>query len=126
MPKPRSPLAKAKSLGADRINPSRYANRREAPSTALGAPSTWLNADQALAWTSFQRELPWLCERDRALVEIATVIRSRLMNGEDVGVQALNLLRQALGQMGATPADSSKAPLPDDQAAFDPLDEYLN
>ena len=91
----------------------------------LGAPSTWLNEAQALAWASFQRELPWLCERDRALVEIASVIRSRLMSGEDVGVQALNLLRQALGQMGATPADSSKAPLLDDQADLDPLAEYL-
>ena len=126
MPRPRSPLAKAKAIGADRINPARYAGRREAPSSTLGAPSAWLNADQALAWVSFQRELPWLCERDRALVEIATVIRSRLMSGEDVGIQAMNLLRQALGQMGATPADSTKAPVPDDQTALDPLAEYLN
>lgn len=92
----------------------------------LGAPSTWLNEAQALAWASFQRELPWLCERDRALVEIASVIRSRLMSGEDVGVQALNLLRQALGQMGATPADATRVPAGSDDEPERPEDAYFN
>lgn len=37
------------------------------------------------------------------------------MTGNEVGVQALNLLRQCLGQMGATPADASKITVADDE-----------
>jgi hypothetical protein len=32
----------------------------------------------------------------------------RLTTGEDIGVQALNLLRLSLGSMGLTPVDASK------------------
>lgn len=126
MPAPRLPAAKAKAKGAALKNKTRHAGRKEHHSSALGVPSIWLNADQQLAWASFQRELPWLCERDRALVEIASVIRSRLMSGEDVGVQALNLLRQALGQMGATPSDATRVPAGADDEPERPEDAYFN
>ena len=85
--------------GADLKNPSRFLNRGDPPSARLGAPSTWMKEGQIAAWEAFQREIPWLAESDRTLLEIAVTIRARLMTGE-VGVQALNLLRQALGQMG--------------------------
>jgi hypothetical protein len=54
-------------------------------------------------------------------VEIATIIRARLTAGEEVGIQALNLLRQCLGSMGATPSDASKVSLSDDDEEDDDL-----
>ena len=35
-------------------------------------------------------------------------LRAQLMAGEEVGVQALNLLQQALWQMGANPTDPNR------------------
>ncbi len=43
------------------------------------------------------------------------------MAGQEVGVQAMNLLRQMLGQMGATPADASKVATPDEGEEKDDL-----
>jgi hypothetical protein len=51
----------------------------------------------------FADELPWLNQSHRALVGIASGIRAKLMSGEDISVNGLNLLRLCLGQMGATP-----------------------
>jgi len=45
------------------------------------------------------------------------------MAGQEVGVQAMNLLRQMLGQMGATPSDASKVTVTDaDEEKDDLLD----
>lgn len=85
-----------------------------------------MSKDQVAAWDTMAAEVPWLNRSHRALVEIAAYIRGRLVAGEDVGVQALNLLRQCLGQMGATPADASKAgALFDKEAVLDPTDEFF-
>jgi hypothetical protein len=67
-----------------------------------------MTAEQGRAWAMFAREIPWLRESDRGLVEIAAAIRARLIAGEDVGLSALNLLRLCYGQMGGSPADRSK------------------
>jgi hypothetical protein len=56
-------------------------------------------ANQIKAWEIFRRELPWLQESDRALVEAVSVIRGRLIAGEDVSVGALNCLRVCCGMM---------------------------
>jgi hypothetical protein len=113
MPRPRTPTAKAKVAGRDTVNPGRYKRRKDPAADPLGTPPTWMSHDQRIVWLSFKAELPWLNGSHRALVEIATVVRTRLVAGEDVGVQALNLLRQCLGQMGATPADATKITVPD-------------
>ena len=50
---------------------------------------------------------------------------ARLRSGEEIGVQALGLLRLCLGQMGMTPVDASKiswAP-PDDDDDDDIFDK---
>jgi len=60
----------------------------------------------------------------RALVGIASEIRRRLNAGEDVGVKALNLLRQCLASMGATPSDASKVKMPAEKVD-DPADKYF-
>ena len=85
-----------------------------------------MNKHQIAAWALFAKEVPWLNASHRGLVEIAATVRGRLMAGEDVGVQALNLLRQALGQMGATPADASKASAIPNESEEDPAEGYFN
>lgn len=80
--------------------------------------------DQAEAWRQFARELPWLNESHRALMEITVTIRARVISGQDVGIQALNLLRLCLGQLGATPVDASKITVPDD-GEEDPDEEFF-
>jgi hypothetical protein len=52
---------------------------------------------------------------------MAAHIQGRIMAGQEVGVQAMNLLRQMLGQMGATPADASKVATGDDGDEKDDL-----
>jgi hypothetical protein len=71
-----------------------------------------LNEHAQLAWKEIASEVPWLNSSHRGHLAIAANIRGRMMKGDDVGVQAMNLLRQCYGQMGATPADSSKIPPP--------------
>lgn len=116
MPRPRKPQAKAAIEASDKKNPQRFKNRKEPEVKAgLGDPPDWMGGEQRLAWKIFQSEIPWLNESHRGLVEIAVIIRARLATGEEPGVQALNLLRQCLGQMGATPADASKITVPNDE-----------
>jgi hypothetical protein len=84
-----------------------------------------MNDGQRAAWNLIRREVPWLMESDRALVEIATSIRARMMAGEEVGVGALNQLRMCMAQMGATPADRSKVAVPG-EPEDDPADRLFN
>ena len=122
MARPRIPRAKAAVEARDKINAGRFKNRKEPASPGeLGNPPEWMGGEQRAAWKVFQREIPWLTESHRGLVEIATIIRARLASGEEVGVQALNLLRQCLGQMGATPSDASKVTLPNDDEEDDDI-----
>ena len=63
---------------------------------------------QKKSWTEFEAEAPWLNYSHRSLVEIASTVRARLTSGEEVGVQALSLLRLCIGSMGLSPVDASK------------------
>jgi hypothetical protein len=125
MPRPHLPLLKAKVTGADKANPRRFIGRGDPKTLPLGGPSSWMRGQQHVAWQLFRVEVPWLRESDRSIVEIATTIRARLMSGEEVAYQALTLLRQCLGQMGATPADRNKI-LDTDEPAEQPTDGYFN
>lgn len=126
MPRPRKPLGLAIASGAYAKNPARYDGRNEpAVTDPIGDPPDWLGADAKAAWREYAATLPWLNASHRALVEIAAHLRGRLVAGGDVGTHALNLLRQCLGAMGATPADASKvnwSPEPDET---DPADEFF-
>ena len=124
MPTPRTPLAKAIASGQTRKNPKRFATRSEPPTSPLAPPPPWMDAQQRAAWSLFASELPWLCASDRALLEIACTIRARLAAGDEVGLNALSLLRQCLGAMGATPADRSKVSMPA-EPGDDPAAEYF-
>jgi hypothetical protein len=125
--KPRIPRAKAALEARDKKNPQRFMGRKEPKSIGeLGDPPSWLvdtdSNKSKSAWLLFKREIPWLTESHRMLVGLAANIQGRIMANQDVGVQALNLLRQCLGSMGATPSDASKVTLPEDDDEDDILD----
>jgi len=119
----RTPALKAAVTGTAARNPGRFADRKEPKSQALGKPSAFLDEHGIQAWEGFKRELPWLAESDRALVEIASSVRGRLLAGEDVGVTALSMLQSMLSKMGGSPADRSKVASPDDDEEGD---EFFN
>ncbi|KAB0570594.1 hypothetical protein [Brucella pituitosa] len=126
MAKPRNPLGKAKIEGRDKKDPQRFKNRTDVKADGpLGNPPAWLKDTPELkakaAWKLFEKELPWLNQSHRTLVGMAANIQGRIMAGQEVGVQAMNLLRQMLGQMGATPADASKVATADDGDEKDDL-----
>lgn len=127
MPTPLVPFEVAQAKGRTKVNPARFKNRKPPEQTdPLGAPYDWIVGDERTAWRLFQQELPWLRESHRPLVEVASKLRARLMGGEMPGVQALNLYRQCLGQMGATPADESKVRGTGGGESDDPADQFFN
>lgn len=127
MARPRTPTAKAKVTGAAFKRRLKFEARHDpAGNEPLGKAPSWMGEHQIAAWALFAKEVPWLNSSHRGLVEIAATIRGRLMAGEEVGVQAMNLLRQALGQMGATPADASKASERPDDGEEDQAESYFN
>lgn len=116
MARARTPVAKAKAVAADVKNPQRHKKRRTpAGPAALGGPSAWLKLYEKRAFEMFRRELPWLKESHRLLVEMASTYRARLFDPEatPLGLQAAQELRRCLAQLGATPADESKVNVPD-------------
>jgi len=126
MARPRTPRAKAAVEASDKKNPQRFKNRTDAKADGpLGNPPAWLKDTPELkakaAWKLFEKELPWLNQSHRTLVGMAANIQGRIMAGQEVGVQAMNLLRQMLGQMGATPADASKVATGEDGDEKDDL-----
>lgn len=122
MAHPRTPAAKARVTGAVDCHPGRHANRKEPQGRNLGDPSAFLDEFGKSAWEGFKRELPWLMESDRALVEIASSVRGRLLAGDDVGITALSMLQSILSKMGGSPADRTKVSAPDDEEE----DEFFN
>jgi phage terminase small subunit len=128
MPRPRVPLEKAKATGRTEINPARFSGRNEPDAEPLGDPPDFFEPYAQTVWFKFKREIPWLKESDRAIVQNATLLRAKIegdaMEGH-VSIKAMAQLRICLSAMGATPADRSKitaAP----SASEDPADEFFN
>jgi len=121
MPRPRTPALKAKATGATIIHPGRHKDRKAPKLVPLGRPSDHLKDGGVVAWEGFKRELPWLTEGHRALVEVASNLRGRLIDGDEVGVNALSLLQVCLSKLGATPTDETKLNLADDGDEADPI-----
>jgi hypothetical protein len=122
LPRPRLPRGRALIEGRDIIHPERHRNRNEPTAAPLGWPPKWMTSAQREAWIAFEAEAPWLNYSHRGLVEIASTVRARLAKGEDVGVQAMGLLRLCIGSMGATPADASKVSWKAEEEPDDLLD----
>jgi hypothetical protein len=120
--RPRIPKARALVEGRDLVHPERHKRRNEPTAAPLGRPPKWMSETQAAAWRTFEAEAPWLNYSHRGLVEIASTVRARLASGQDVGVQAMGLLRLCLGSMGMTPVDSSKVSWAPEEERDDLLD----
>jgi hypothetical protein len=115
----------ARITGRMKVNPARFERRANPRTGQLGKASVWMSDAQRKAWAMFQHEIPWLCESDRALVEVAATIRARLMAGEAVPTASLNLLRLCCAQMGGSPSDRSRVNVVE-QPNEDPIaDAYL-
>ena len=131
MARPRTPKDKAKIIGQDVKRRKKFEERAEPVVVdSLGDPPDWITDTKTskarTAWQTMSREIPWLNSSHRALMEIASSIRGRILAGGELpGVQALNLLRQCLGQMGATPADASKAGGKPQDDSEDPAAKYF-
>ena len=119
MGNPRTPAAKAKVTGAAALHPGRHASRSDPKVKGLGNPSSFLDEHGRQAWEGFKAELPWLAESDRAMVEIASLVRGRILSGTDVGVTAMSMLQSVLSKLGGSPADRSKVTVPDEPSEED-------
>jgi len=109
MARPRTPVAQARISGQIHNHPSRFKNRADPKAAGpLGEPPDWLAPNARLAWALLAAEMPWLARSDRAITEIAALLRGRMLAGERLGVPSLNLLRLVIAQMGGSPVDKSK------------------
>lgn len=120
------PASVAQVTGAAKKNPARYGQKTAtAPSQPLGDPPDWLTPEQQSAWRTLADEIPWLERPHRGLVSIAATLRARLESGTEIGVNALNLLRLCLAQMGASPTDAHRVAMPETGAEND-ADKYFS
>ncbi len=121
MPRPRTPLAKARLTGAAAKHPERYRARSEPASSGrgIGKPPAYLPESARKAWATFADELPWLTFEDRAALEAASLMRGRIAD-DPAGVTAalFGQYRLALASLGGTPVDRTKItqPAPDDDS----------
>lgn len=129
MARPRTPKAKAAVTGQAAVRRKKFEGRNE-PIVGgdVGEPHEWLNEFAKSAWREICSEIPWLNASHRGHLAIAAYVRGRMMDPKDEpGIQALNLLRQCYGQMGATPADASKVGAqPNGDEDEDPAAKYFD
>jgi len=123
MPAPRLPAAKADVTGAADKNPQRHRERTEPQGRPLGDPASFLTEYGKQAWEGFKRELPWLMESDRAVLEVCSQVRGLILSGEDVGVTKLSMYQSMLSKLGATPADRTRVSVPEGDGDDD---EFFN
>ena len=115
MPAHRLPAQVAAVTGAAKRNPKRHAGRRAPANRGLGDPSPFLDQNGQAAWEGFKREMPWLTESHRAIVEVCALVRGELLASEEVGVTRLSMYQSMLSKLGGTPVDETKVAVPDDE-----------
>jgi hypothetical protein len=129
--RPRTPLGKAVATGRVVNNPGRFRDRKEPKgNSALGDAPDHLNPLECACWAAFARELPWLKESDRALAEVASMLRAHVWAGT-ASLSVLSALRGCLSSMGGTPADRTKVADGCGDDEYDPLfddpaEKYIN
>ncbi|SHJ19503.1 hypothetical protein SAMN05444000_1064 [Shimia gijangensis] len=125
MPRPKTPLAKAKLTGAYSKHPERYRDIQEPEGlTALGEPPAYLSEPEKMAWATFADELPWLVSSDRALLESACRLRAGIQGGGDVTAAHIRELRMHLTALGGTPTSRHSVQIPEDEDENDPWAQF--
>ena len=114
MPRPQTPLAKAKLTGAIAKNPQRFRDRA-APKTStqpVGSPPAYLDKYAKAAWRDFVKHSSWFTADDRMALEVASVavgqMRALIKLGEIVPASMLSAINTAIGKLGASPTDRGK------------------
>ncbi|MFD2206627.1 hypothetical protein [Kiloniella antarctica] len=126
MPRPRTPLDKARATGQDQKNKGRYSARSEPEGLKpLGEPSEFMNEAEAGVWEGFKKEFPWLKESDRCLLEIACKLRGTMISGGGLNISALAQLRMCISSMGGSPSDITKITIPNGEKE-DPAAKFFN
>lgn len=125
MPRPRLPVAKAAVSGAAMAHPERHRDRKVPRGTRpIGDAYKSMTPGQVLAWEEFRAELPWLNSSHRALLQVACILRARLNDDSDIGVNQLQTYSAILSKLAATPTDESKVTMPDGDET-DPADQFF-
>lgn len=126
MARPRLPAKKAQVSGSALINAGRFKDRKSPKGTRpLGGPYARMTDSQKEAWEEFRSELPWLNSSHRALLQVACVLRARLNDDPDMGVNAIAAYSAILSKLAATPVDETRAPVSDDSEE-DSADKFFN
>jgi len=115
MAKPRLPGMVAKVTGAAPRSPGRFKDRADPKVKTVGRAPDHLSPAAKRAWGMFVRRMPWLSNADEAMLEIASMVRGQILDGEDVGVAKLNMYQSVLSKLGASPTDRSKVAMPDEE-----------
>ena len=123
MPRNRIPSQIAFVTGADRLHPSRYANRHEPAVAPIGEPPEGLSDAEREAWLDLVADMPWLARSDRMMVDL-TVRLMMIVAQPQPPVSAIAQLRLCLSSLGATPVDRSKVQAPQ-ELEDDPASEFL-
>ena len=125
MANPRTPAAKAAVSGAAMKNPQRHKARKVPKGTrSLGLPYARMTPGQVEAWQEFREELPWLNSAHRALLQLACVLRDRLNNDPEMGVNALSAYSSILSKLAATPVDETRVTVSSEDDD-DPADRFF-
>lgn len=128
MARARTPLAKAKATGRTLHDKKRFAGRSEpVVKDPLGDPPKYMKkAEQKEVWRTLASEIPWLNSSHRAIVAIASEVLGKMIANEEMSMNALNLLRLCLSQLGATPTSASNVShQEDDNDDDDPAAKYF-
>ena len=130
MPRPRTPLAKARLTGEAAKRPERFRDRAN-PATKgkpVGDPPAYMDREAKAVWRELARKLGWLEVEDRLALESAALaagqVRTLHKAGEVVTGALLSAMNVALGKLGASPADRSKVHVTDDDEADDPFAKF--
>lgn len=125
MPRPQTPLAKAALTGADKKDPQRYRDRTEPKKTGkpLGKAPGHLPPAAKKAWAIWADELPWLTYEDRGILEVVSLMRAQILDGNTAELPAsfFGNYRMAISSLGATPVDRTKVHQPKDEGDADPF-----
>ena len=121
MPRPQTPVAKAKLTGAAAKDPQRFRERKE-PLTKkqpVGDPPAYLDKEAKAVWRELAKTLGWLEREDRLPLESAAVsvgqVRRLHKEGEIVSGALLAAMNTAIGKLGASPTDRAKVVQSDDK-----------
>lgn len=128
MPRPRTPTAKAKLTGAAAKDPQRFRNRSnpKASGRGIGKAPDYLPDSAKVAWGIWVKELPWLTFEDRGALEVVSIMRAHIIDGNTAELPAsfFGNYRMAISCLGATPVDRSKVHVPDSEDDDDPFADF--